>query len=256
MYSFKIKSTTPPSSKLTQQPIQQYKNFFGNTKNIVLYKNLFYSPINDGKSCVITEDFAPKGSTLEALLNEFKDVPINISQHVKLKRVVIQAGGNIGIYVREYANIFEKVYTFEPDPLNFFCLTLNVSNQNVSKFQACLGDTHECVSINNTYSTYGHGGTHVSNNKGDIPTLKIDNLNLNICDLIHLDIEGYEKKAILGGLETITRCKPVIVIENYGPWLQRYNTNLEEIEDILFNVGYKYILSIQGDRLYKHPDNI
>jgi len=224
-------------------------------KDIVLYKKLFFSPVNDGPSGLITEDFAPKGSTLEALLNEFKDVPTNISQHVKLKRVVIQAGGNIGIYVRQYANLFEKVYTFEPDPLNFFCLTLNVSGQNVYKFQACLGDTNGCVSINNTYSTHGHGGTHVSSDNGDIPTFKIDNLNLNICDLIHLDIEGYEKKAILGGMETINRCKPTIVIENYGPWLQRYNTNLEEIENILFNIGYVYIISVQGDRLYKHPDN-
>ena len=58
-------------------------------KDIVLYKKLFFSPVNDGPSGLITEDFAPKGSTLEALLNEFKDVPTNISQHVKLKRVVI-----------------------------------------------------------------------------------------------------------------------------------------------------------------------
>ena len=228
-------------------------NVFGMNNKIVLYKNLWYFPINDiGQT--ITKDFTPKGTTCEVLLNEFKDVPTNISAYVKNKRVIVQAGGNVGIYVRQYATIFNKVYTFEPDPINFFCLTLNVSNQNVSKFQACLGDTNECVSINNTSSTLGHGGTHVSKNVGDIPTFKIDNLNLSICDLIHLDIEGYEKKAILGGIETIRKCKPVIVIENYGPWLNRYNTNLEEIETILFGLGYIYVASVQGDRLYKHSD--
>jgi hypothetical protein len=57
-------------------------------------------------------------------MNEFPDVPINISKFVKNKDVLLQAGGNAGFYVKKYAEIFKNVYTFEPEPLLFFCLHL------------------------------------------------------------------------------------------------------------------------------------
>jgi FkbM family methyltransferase len=33
--------------------------------------------------------------------------------------------------------------------------------------------------------------------------------------LIHLDVEGYEKSILMGGLKEIERCKPVIVLETW-----------------------------------------
>jgi len=220
---------------------------------IVMY-NCIYWPIKDLNGTV-TKDSAPIGSTCHTLMTHFLDVPKKISNFVKNKNVVIQAGGNAGYYPKLYSEIFNEVYTFEPEPLLFFCLNLNTPTPNVHKFQACLGDKHKMVSLNNTCDTYGHGGTHVAEfDGGNIPTLMIDNLNLQVCDLIHLDIEGYEKKAILGGVETIKRCKPVIVIEYYSFWLERYGTNLEEIESILTSLEYKYIAEVQGDRVYV-PNN-
>ena len=181
---------------------------------------------------------------------EYPDVPVNISKFVKTHRVLIQAGGNVGFYVKKYSEIFDKVYTFEPEPLSFFCLNLNVTSPNVYKYQACLGDTHTCVNVYNTCDTLGHGGSHVVG-PGVIPTLLIDDLNLEICDLIHLDIEGYEKKALLGGIETIKRCKPVIALENYAPWMARYGTNLDEIEGLLTSIEYHFVGEVQGDRIYQ-----
>lgn len=43
-----------------------------------------------------------------------------IEDHVSNKKVVVQAGGNMGMYPRLLADMFETVYTFEPDPMNFF----------------------------------------------------------------------------------------------------------------------------------------
>ena len=42
---------------------------------------------------------------------------------------------------------------------------------------------------------------------------RIDDLNLQQCDLIHLDVEGYEEKVINGALETIKKFKPVVIVE-------------------------------------------
>jgi FkbM family methyltransferase len=219
--------------------------------DIVLHKG-FYWPKKDG-SIEITSDYAHTDSTCYNLMGPFKNVPDSVASFVDKKNVIIQAGGNAGYYVKRYSQLFTKVYTFEPDPTNFYCLNLNVTSPNVYKYQAFLGRDHECKNLNNTHATLGHGGSHVGNSNGDIPTLKIDDLNLFECNLIHLDIEGYEKYAILGGIETLKRCKPVICIEDYEPWKQRYNTSLIEIENILFNIGYSYIGKVENDtdRIYK-----
>jgi hypothetical protein len=42
---------------------------------------------------------------------------------------------------------------------------------------------------------------------------RIDDLNLPSCDLIHLDVEGYEAAALQGAIETIKKFKPVVIIE-------------------------------------------
>ncbi len=221
--------------------------------NEVVLHNGYYWPKKDG-SMEVTSEYAHTDSTCFNLMYKFQHIPDRVSEFVDSKNVVVQAGGNAGFYVKRYSELFSKVYTFEPDPLNFYCLNLNCTSSNVYKYQAFLGASHECKSINNVYSTHGHGGSHVIHDStGDIPTLKIDDLNLKTCDLIHLDIEGYELFAILGAVETLSRCKPTICIEDYEPWKKRYNTSLEEVESVLFNFGYKRVGQVEGDtdKIYK-----
>lgn len=222
---------------------------FVTDKPIVLYNGIYW-PIKDSGGD-ITSEYANPGSTCYKLMVEFPNVPVNISKFVKQHRVVLQAGGNAGFYVKKYSDIFDHVYTFEPEPLSFFCLNLNVQSSNVYKYQACLGDTHECVELFNACETpLGHGGSHVTG-LGLTPTFMIDDLNLQVLDLIHLDIEGYEKKALTGGIKTIKRCNPVIVVENYAPWLARYGTTIDEIEQLLESFEYTCVGEVQGDRVYQ-----
>lgn len=177
------------------------------------------------------------------------DTPQLISNHVKQKKVVVQAGGNAGYYVKRYSSLFECVYTFEPDPVNFYCLNTNVSESNVIKFQCCLGNTKSCVGLNKT--TPDTGSTHVSG-KGFLPILKVDDLGLEFCDLIHLDIEGYELFALEGAKETILKFKPVIALEYHDAWAKRYDTTIEQIENFLKELKYTFIELAQGDRIYKY----
>ena len=78
-------------------------------------------------------------NTWAFLLKHF-DLPQQISNHVSNKRVVVQAGGNCGLYPKQYGKLFDTVYTFEPDWLNFYCLVRNCPDDNIIKAQACLGD--------------------------------------------------------------------------------------------------------------------
>jgi FkbM family methyltransferase len=216
-------------------------------KDIVLYDGNYWSK-NDGDG--VTETYASPNSSCFGLTQTFKDVPKHISEHVPKKRVVVQAGGNTGFYVKQYAKLFETVYTFEPVPILFYCLTKNVTTENVFKFQACLGDCHQLVDIGRRIDNNAGSGNIVGH--GKIPTMRIDDLVLEVCDLIHLDIEGYEHHALLGGIDTIKRCKPVIVLENYAPWLQRFGTSIEQIESLLKTLSYTFYTDVQGDRVYKY----
>jgi FkbM family methyltransferase len=133
--------------------------------------------------------------------------------HVKDWSVVVQAGGNLGLYPRLLSQMFGIVYTFEPDPLNFYHLVQNCQVDNIIKIQAAVGFHREPVMVNRlTMDNVGmHQVTQVD--RAAIPQLRIDDLNLKTCGLIALDVEGYEINALNGAIETIRRCKPVIACE-------------------------------------------
>ena len=167
--------------------------------------------------------------------------------HVTGNSVAMQAGGNCGQYVRQFSQRFDTVYTFEPDPTNFLCLTLNCGD-NVIKTQACVGNERKFVNINRGHDS---GAIHVSG-QGNIPTVIIDDMNLPACDLIQLDIEGYEYFALLGAQRTIEQYHPLIMVEWYEPWARRYGTN-ETMRDKFFkDIGYSQILKHQADIVYKY----
>jgi FkbM family methyltransferase len=179
--------------------------------------------------------------------------PRYVSTFCKKKNVVVQAGGNYGIYPKIYSEIFETVYTFEPDPINFYCLTRNVTNLNVIKFQSCLGASHELVSIDinkNSIAKKGfNSGTFQVSGKGKIPTLTIDDLGLTTCDLIHLDIEGFEGIALQGAIETIKKCKPAICLEINGLG-KNYGWDESKIYNLLLSLNYKFEIKTESDHLF------
>ena len=153
----------------------------------------------------------------------------NVDLYVKNKNVVVQAGGGCGVYPRLLAAKFQRVYTFEPHYLSFFCLNINCQAPNVFKLQAALGNEPKLISLKLECSD--NLGTNIINGEGIIPMLTIDNLKLDTCDLIWLDIEGYEKNAIDGALETIKKFMPVLILENgYG----------NGIPLLLESLGYDY----------------
>jgi FkbM family methyltransferase len=138
------------------------------------------------------------------------------------------------------------VYTFEPNPQNFYCLVNNVCEGNVVKFQACLGENNSTVGI--TYKKSNSGVSRVEGS-GIFPTLKIDDLGLNCCDLIHLDIEGYEYFALKGGINTIKTFRPIIALE----WLDhnnKFNVTSTEILGWLTELGYKEVGSLYHEKVF------
>jgi len=173
-----------------------------------------------------------------------------VKPSLKGNKVVVQAGGNCGMQVVKFAEFFETVYTFEPDPINFFCLVNNLPYDNVIKFQCCLGDDHKMISMSPLKDEIG--GFFVNENRGNIPTLRIDDLNLTSCDFIQLDVEGYQLFALNGAINTIQKFKPVISIEL--DWVERYNFSHRDIINFLTNLGYEKVDSYTSDHIYVYKE--
>jgi FkbM family methyltransferase len=157
--------------------------------------------------------------------------------------VAVQAGGHIGMYPKRLSERFARVYTFEPDATNFECLTANCAGrQGVWAARGVLGDARGCVGVNR----HKNSGGHSVDGEGATPLYRIDDLSLDACDLIYLDVEGYEVHALRGALKTIRAYKPVIVAEE-NKQQQRHGFKPGDIEKLLAPLGYRKVRSSGED---------
>lgn len=162
---------------------------------------------------------------------------------------VLQAGGNLGMYARFYLNHFKEVITLEPDPVNFYYLVNNTQSDRCTKLQMALGETQGIVHLKRR-NPFNRGTFQIIEKGIDINTdvqvlqTTIDTLQLPNVDLIHLDIEGYEERALIGAQATIRLLKPAII------------TELGRGHDLLKSLGYSFIVSSNADYLFLHNDNV
>ena len=90
---------------------------------------------------------------------------------------------------------------------------------------------------------------------GPIPMLRIDDLGLQSCGLICLDIEGYEMKALRGAQATIRRCRPAVVIEDKG-LSKKYGGRRGECEKWLGSeFGYVAAERVRRDVILVHASS-
>jgi FkbM family methyltransferase len=109
-----------------------------------------------------------------------------IIEFVPNRSTVIQAGGWQGVYPFLLSNMFERVYTFEPEPVNFHILSKNCQRTNIIKFQAALSDEAGIATLELTDNT---GQNRIAHDKHElfplpirntltIPKITIDSLNV------------------------------------------------------------------------------
>lgn len=174
-----------------------------------------------------------------------------IMDYVPEKGLAVQAGGNVGFWPKRMAEQFEKVITFEPDALNYKCLKLNCTEGNIESFNAALGARPGTASLD---VEAGNCGAHsISNRTEDAKkfiVMTIDNMNLERCDLIQLDIEGYELFALKGAAATIEKYHPVIVIEHKPLLAEKYGIAANDIADYLGGFGYTAAESLHRDIIF------
>jgi FkbM family methyltransferase len=190
----------------------------------------------------------------EALKYAYRDLP-HLDETIALtrrQRVAVQAGGNLGVYPKHLAERFETVYCFEPSAELFPLLVANAPEPNIVKLQAAVGCERRLVGTSRERRDgrpNNHEGiTHVAGT-GHIPTLTVDDLGLPVCDLLALDVEGYELYALQGAAQTLARCRPVVCVE-INKSLGFLGLNPEDVRSFLRGLDYQFVMRLSSDETF------
>lgn len=157
------------------------------------------------------------------------------------RRTAVQAGGNMGLWPRRLADVFDRVISFEPDDISRACCFANVP-PSVEVRSEALGSEPGVVAIERE----SLGSHHVSEHGYIVPVTTVDALNLTDLDLLQLDVEGYEWHALAGAVETLKRCRPLVQIELRN-FTERYGKSDVEVRALLAELGYREISQQPGN---------
>ena len=201
----------------------------------------------------------PTGDTKTAPANykEWEEKGQAILDLVPEKGICIQAGGNFGYFAIKLAEHFDRVYTWEPAPDTWDCMVKNIEElsehqDRIVMFKEALGaKTAKATILKETPGNAGALQLQYSD-EGEFSVSCVDDLELPRCDLMWLDIEGFELEALGGAKETIQKYKPVIVIENKGliPRMGGTLSGSANMDQWVCNQGYRKHSRMQRDDIY------
>lgn len=181
----------------------------------------------------------------------------------------VDIGANVGIFSIDFASRFKRVIAIEPLDENIECLKLNTP-ANVEILQRAIGDRPRGVSIFRTRKSLGHAfvadhedvNTPANANAGlkphrlqKVPMITLDSLNLPELDLLKIDIQGAELIALRGALETIKRCRPVILTEEKPTGnASGSRGHIDASAELLMSIGMVPKDLVGSDRVYAFED--
>lgn len=134
---------------------------------------------------------------------------------------VLDVGANIGNHALYFATQMQAkaVVVIEPNPLALLPL---IANTTANHLEACIDMQHLGFGLSDV-SEHGYwmkrhkrnlGASKLQSGGGDISVARGDELFADAhFDLIKIDVEGMEMNVLSGLHETITRCRPVMLVE-------------------------------------------
>ncbi len=163
------------------------------------------------------------GRTLE-LYGEFAESENELmTEIVKPGDTVVNVGANIGTVTVPLAKRIQPsgtIYAFEPQRVIFQHLCANVALNGLANVQARLAGVGASAAIAtiprmNVAAAINFGGVTLAGNSDgeEVFVTTIDDLRLNRCDLIKIDVEGMEADVLRGAARTISELRPAIYFE-------------------------------------------
>jgi FkbM family methyltransferase len=165
-----------------------------------------------------------------------------IEELTRQRRRCLDIGANVGLYTYRFAQLFESVESFEPIPA---CARIIASSKqsNVRLHNLALSNRQGRADLS-IPATGGPEATALASLSNEFPEADLlsvelrtlDSFGFTQVDLIKIDVEGHELEVLEGGVETIRRELPTLLIEIE----QRHHASstIHDIFDFILKLGY------------------
>jgi len=99
----------------------------------------------------------------------------------------------------------------------------------------------------NTGSRY----VEVDNSSGSVTMLALDDMDLPGCDLLKIDVEGFELSVLKGAKNLIRKYRPTIIMETEKKrFARRFGWRWDDAMRLLFMQGYREVERQRPDRVF------
>ena len=157
---------------------------------------------------------------------------------------ILDIGSNIGNHMLFYCSKMQaqRVICFEPNDFNHSVLIKNIELNNLQQIvtvhNCALGETAG-KGVQKDFTLMNTGMNRIeTDQQGAIDIKRLDDFGYSNIDFVKIDVEGFEVEVLKGAGETITRCKPVVMIEVF-------EINRSEVEALMEGYGYKKFITLE-----------
>jgi FkbM family methyltransferase len=161
-------------------------------------------------------------------------------------QTAVDIGANVGLWAVPLSSHFETVVCFEPVPESAECLRKNTEGRNVIVHQLALSDRSGTDNINilepfkasgaASFLPVTKGGKPLASRSISVEVRTLDGFRLSNVDLIKIDVQGWESHVLKGAVETLERCRPMLVYED-----------AEGLQEMIASLGYVNVASANKD---------
>lgn len=141
------------------------------------------------------------------------------------EQIVLDIGAHVGQHSVYLARRCKQVYSFEPQLVNYDRLVKNCelnSLTNVTCFNIALYNKNCKMAVNNVTGQYliNYAGSQAcslqlyENEGGDVEARTLDSFGIENVSFIKCDTENTDLEVMEGAIETIKRCRPLIIFED------------------------------------------
>lgn len=186
---------------------------------------------------------------LDRVMNRVEPELLHLRRIAGEGRVALDVGANRGYYSYALSRLFERVVAFEPNPTVVSRLrswgAANVQVHNVALSSAA-GELELFVPRVDGREQDGWASFDRDNLSGAedfrvlrVPVRPLDSFGLDGVSFVKVDVEGHEPEVLEGAVETLRRCRPVVLIEVK-------ERNREEVLRFFAGLGYAPHRLVEG----------
>jgi FkbM family methyltransferase len=208
----------------------KYKKSINNSRH-VLNGQIAYNKYGGYFTPIVPSKSAQEGSVIFEILNgdTYEPDTIKFMRDNCSNGDIIHAGTFFGDFLPGLSSSLSKeskIWAFEPDKDTFRCaqITTIINDlKNVELINFGLGDKTTMAKLLTELETgksLGGASKIISEDTNgkikEVNLVRIDDIipKERSISILQLDVEGFEKEALSGAIETINRCKPILILED------------------------------------------